>query len=113
MLLRAPQMIFSHEQKCVSLNPIGCFPYSQILSKQEEASTKFIAITMKAMLVKFLLKVKKLSQTDISRIFSKFTQIYVANCSSLASSQMLSNHEEPNIKFIAVTMGVLQAKLLL
>ena len=55
MLLRAPQMIFSHEQECVPLKLIGCFPYPQILSKHEEANTKFIAITVKAMQVKFLL----------------------------------------------------------
>ena len=112
MPLRAPQMIFSHEQECVPVKLIGCFPYSQIFCKHEEANTKFIAITMKAMQGKFLLQLKNLSKTDISQIFSKFTKIYVANCSSLASFEMLTYHEEANTKFIAITMEVLQANLL-
>ena len=53
--LRAPQMILSHKQECVSLELIGCFSYSQIISKREETNTKFIAIMMKAMQAKFLL----------------------------------------------------------
>ena len=39
--------------------------------------------------------------------------MYVANGSYLGSSQILGNHEDANIIFIAVAMEALQAKLLL
>ena len=107
-------MIFSHEQECVSLKLIGCFPYSQMLGNHNEANTKFIACHHDGSTAgKTSTLVKELLETEISRIFIKFTKISLVNCSFLANSQMLSNQEESNIKFIAATMEALQVKLLL
>ena len=74
-----------------------------MLVNHREANTKFIAITNEALQIKLLLQVKKLSETKISQIFTKFTKSSEANCSSLANYQMFSNQEEESIKFITVT----------
>ena len=75
-------MILLHDQTCLYLKLIGCFPNVQLPSNHEKADTKWLPWQLKHYMQNF-------SQSEISQNLSKLTKISVGNGSSSAICENL------------------------